>query len=101
MNTVKSSIELIGTTAIARKFGYRPSAVQKWRDESRLPRSDLAGLTKYAEAIAELSRGTEKPVTVDALLADTRAAWEAKPAGKPGVKKAPKLRPKRAEARAS
>jgi len=76
MSTVTSAIELIGLTPIARRFGYRPSAVQKWRDEGRLPMSELAGLTQYAQVIAELSESTDRPVTKEELLADTRAAWE-------------------------
>lgn len=77
MSTVKTAISLIGLSAIARRFGYRPSAIQKWRDDGRLPRSDLAGLTFYARGIAELSAKTEKPVTAEQLLTDTRLAWEA------------------------
>lgn len=76
MSTVTSAISLIGLSAVARQFGYRPSAIQKWRDDGRLPRSDLAGLTFYAKAIAELSAGTEKPVTAEQLLKDTRTSWE-------------------------
>lgn len=84
MSTVTSAIKLIGLSPIARLFGYRPSAVQKWRDDGRLPQSDLAGLTFYAAAIAALSSKTETPVTADELLADTRAAWQAKPSIKSG-----------------
>jgi len=76
VNTVKRSIELIGTTKIARRVKKRPSAVQKWRDQGRLPRTELAGLTSYAKEIAELSAETEKPVTADELLSDTRLGWE-------------------------
>lgn len=78
MSTVTSAIELIGLSPIAHRFGYRPSAIQKWRDLGRLPKSDLAGLTNYAEVIAELSEATEKPVTKEELLRDTRIAWEAR-----------------------
>lgn len=73
MSTVTSAIAHIGLTPIARRLGFRPSAVQKWRDQGRLPRTDLAGLTNYAEVIAELSDGT---VTKQQLLRDTRKAWE-------------------------
>lgn len=72
-NTVTSAIEHIGLTPIAKKFGYRPSAIQKWRDDGRLPQSDLAGLTDYAKTIAELSGGR---FTAKQLLVDTRVAWE-------------------------
>lgn len=78
MSTVTSAIERIGLSVIARRFGYRPSAVQKWRDGGRLPKTDLAGLTDYATVIAELSDATEEPVTKEELLRDTRKAWEAK-----------------------
>lgn len=99
MSTVTTAIRSIGLTAIGRKLGLYPSAIQKWRDDGRLPRSDLAGLTKYAETISQLSRSTEDPVTVDQLLSDTRRAWEAKPAGKSGGQR--KIRPKRLESRTS
>jgi len=78
MSTVTSAIGLIGLSAIAQRFGYRPSAIQKWRDRGRLPKSDLAGLTNYAEVIAELSEATDRPVTKEQLLRDTRKAWESK-----------------------
>lgn len=78
MSSVTSAIGLIGLTPIAKRFGYRPSAIQKWQRRGRLPKSDLAGLTNYAEVIAELSAATGKPVTKEQLLRDTRAAWEAK-----------------------
>jgi hypothetical protein len=77
MSTVTSAIELIGLSPIAKRLGYRPSAIQKWRDGGRLPKTDLAGLTSYAEVIAELSQDTKEPVTAEQLLRDTRAAWEA------------------------
>lgn len=75
-NTVSKAIKLIGTTKIGRRFNIRPSAAQKWGDQGCLPKSDLAGLTSYAEGIAELSRDTASPVTVEQLLADTRRTWE-------------------------
>lgn len=78
MSTVTSAIERIGLSPIARRCGYRPSAIQKWRDRGRLPKTDLAGLTNYAEVIAELSEATEEPVTKEELLRDTRMAWETK-----------------------
>ena len=101
MSTVKSAIELIGLTPVAKRFGYRPSAVQKWRDDGRLPRTDLAGITNYAAVIAELSEATESPVTVEQLLDDTRAGWKARPSGKSGVAKSKLARRKRSEARLS
>ena len=78
MSTVTSAIGLIGLTPIAKRFGYRPSAIQKWQKRGRLPKSDLAGLTNYAEVIAELSEATAEPVTKEELLRDTRTAWESK-----------------------
>lgn len=77
MNTVTRSIELIGTTKVAQRVNLYPSAVQKWRDQGRLPRTELAGLTQYAREISLLSIETGEAVTVDQLLADTRSAWEA------------------------
>jgi hypothetical protein len=80
MNTVASAIKRIGLSRIAQRFDVWPSAVQKWRDRGRLPKSELAGLTNYAEGIAELDRATKEPipVTKKELLRDTRTAWEAK-----------------------
>ena len=92
MSTVTSAIELIGLSKLAREFDYYPSAIQKWRDDGRLPRTDLAGLTNYAGVIAKLSKQTSRPVTAEQLLDDTRTAWEARPAGKPGARKAKGLR---------
>jgi len=85
MSTVKSAIRLIGLTKIARRAKVYPSAVQRWRDDGRLPRTELAGLTNYASIIAELSKEAGESVTVKQLIADTRAAWEANPAKKPGI----------------
>jgi hypothetical protein len=78
MSIVTSAIKRIGLSPIAKRLGYRPSAVQRWQDDGRLPKTDLAGLTNYAQVIAELSEGTEQPVTKEQLLRDTRTAWEAK-----------------------
>lgn len=78
MSTVTSAIERIGLSPIARRCDVWPSAVQKWRDGGCLPRTDLAGLTNYAEVIAEMSEATEAPVTKEQLLRDTRKIWEAK-----------------------
>jgi hypothetical protein len=77
VNTVTRSIELIGTTKVAQRVNLYPSAVQKWRDQGRLPITELAGLTQYAREISLLSIETGEPVTVERLLVDTRAAWEA------------------------
>lgn len=75
MSTVTSAIKRIGLSPIAKRLGYRPSAVQRWQDDGRLPKTDLAGLTNYAQVIAELSQQTDEPVTAKKLLEDTRAAW--------------------------
>jgi len=78
MSTVTSAIERIGVSRIADRCGFWPSAVQRWKDEGRLPKTDLAGLTNYALVISELSQETAEPVTVEKLLQDTRAAWAAR-----------------------
>lgn len=78
MSSVTSAIRLIGLTPIAKRFDCWPSAIQKWRDKGRLPKSELAGLTNYAEGIEELSQATAEPVTKEQLLRDTRTAWELK-----------------------
>jgi hypothetical protein len=75
-NTVASAIDHIGLTKVGNRFGIRPSAAQKWRDNGRLPQSDLSGLTKYAAGIEELSEGK---FTAERLLAETREAWERMP----------------------
>lgn len=73
MSLVKSAIEHIGLTPIAEKYGFNPSAVHKWKKQGRLPRTELMGLTHYAEALEELSRGKYKARD---LVAETRLAWE-------------------------
>lgn len=73
MSTVTSAIEHIGLTPIAKRYGYRASAIQKWRDVGALPQTELSGLTDYAAGIAELSDGE---VTKEELLRDTRAYWQ-------------------------
>jgi hypothetical protein len=70
---VASAIDHIGLTKLGNRFEIRPSAVQKWRDNCRLPQTDLSGLTAYAAGIAELSGGK---FTAEQLLAETRTAWE-------------------------
>ena len=73
MSTVASAIDHIGLSRLAARFGFYPSAVQKWRDEKRLPQTELSGLTNYAKAIEELSEGQYKAKD---LIAETRAAWK-------------------------
>jgi hypothetical protein len=72
-STVASAIDHIGLTKVGNRFGIRPSAVQKWRDNARLPQTDLSGLTEYAAGIEELSLGRYPAAK---LLAETREAWE-------------------------
>ena len=81
-NTVASAIDHIGLTKVGNRFGIRPSAVQKWRDNARLPQTDLSGLTEYAAGIEELSDGR---FSAEKLLAETREAWKRSPLrrGKP------------------
>lgn len=69
---VASAIDHIGLTKVGNRFGIGPSAVQKWRDNARLPQTDLSGLTSYAAGIEELSAGKYLAQT---LLAETREAW--------------------------
>ncbi len=71
-NPVTSAINHIGLSRLGRRLGCRPSNVQVWRDHGRLPQTDLAGLTNYAEVIAEMCDGKW---TVEQLLAATREAW--------------------------
>jgi hypothetical protein len=75
-STVTIAIQQIGLTRLSKRFGFYPSAVQKWRDRGRLPKTELAGLTNYAQVIAELSRDTDEPVTMEELLMDTRKGWQ-------------------------
>ena len=81
-SAVASAIDHIGLTKVGNRFGIRPSAVQKWRDNCRLPQTDLAGLTEYAAGIEALSEGK---FSAASLLAETREAWKRTPAkrGKP------------------
>lgn len=89
MSTVTSAIRHIGLTNLAKHFGYYPSAVQKWRDDGRLPKSDLAGLTSYADVIESLCGGK---FTAKQLLADTRESWESIQAPRPSKRRIPKMR---------
>lgn len=79
---VASAIDHIGLTPIANRFDIWPSAVQKWRDNGRLPESELSGRTEYAVGIEALSAGK---FPADRLLAETREAWKRNPLrrGKP------------------
>jgi hypothetical protein len=72
MSTVTSAIEHIGLTPIAKRFGYRPSAIQKWRDVGALPQTELSGMTDYASEIADMTDGE---YTKDQLIHDTRVYW--------------------------
>lgn len=74
-NPVTSAIKHIGLTNIAKRLGFYPSAIQKWRDDGHLPQSEIAGLTNYAEVIADLSDGRW---SAEQLLEATRAAWVSK-----------------------
>lgn len=74
-NSVTSAIKHIGLTPIAKRLGFFPSAIQKWRDDGRLPQSELSGLTNYADVIAELSDGR---YSSQQLMDATRAAWVSK-----------------------
>lgn len=86
MDKVSSILEEIGISRIAKKIGVRPSAVCRWRDEERLPLSDLTGFTNYSETIAAIVGNPEISVT---LRFKTREAWERRPprTGKKQAKK--------------
>lgn len=71
-NPVTSAIKHIGLSPIARRLGYQPSAIQRWRDDGRLPKTDLAGLTTYAVTIEEMCDGKW---TAEQLLGATRDSW--------------------------
>lgn len=71
-NAVSTAIAHIGLKPVADAAGLWPSAISKWKQQGRLPRSELAGLTNYALMIETLSGGAFKR---EDLLACTRAAW--------------------------
>lgn len=73
MSTVKSAIDHIGPAKLAERLDFYPSAITKWRKASRLPRTELAGLTNYAEIMEEMSGGK---FTASALIEDTRRQWK-------------------------
>lgn len=81
MSTVSSAIRHIGLTPLANRLGFRPSAIFKWQDSNRLPQSELAGTTNYAEVIEEM---TEGKYTAEQLIAATREMWRATPPRKRG-----------------
>lgn len=71
-NPVTSAINHIGLSRLGRRLGCRPSNVQVWRDNGRLPQTDLAGLTSYAVTIEEMC---DRKWTAEQLLEATRDAW--------------------------
>jgi hypothetical protein len=71
MSLTATAIDHIGLKPLAERFGVRLSAVHKWKKQG-LPKSELAGLTAYAQAIEELSQG--KYLAAD-LLEETRRQW--------------------------
>lgn len=73
MSFVKDAINHIGLKPIADRYGFKPSAVHKWKAQERLPRTELAGLTNYAQGIEELSEGRFRARD---LIAETRVAWQ-------------------------
>jgi hypothetical protein len=73
MSLVTSAIDHIGLRPIADRYGFRLSAVHKWKTQGRLPRTELAGLTDYAKALEELSEGKFR---ASDLIAETRVAWQ-------------------------
>lgn len=90
MSLVTSAIDHIGLKPIADRYGFRLSAVHKWKKQGRLPRTELAGLTQYAEGIEKLSAG--KYSAAD-LLAETRAAWQRRTAKAVQAKRQGERRP--------
>lgn len=81
MKLVTRAIKEIGLAPIAARHGIHPSAVIKWKQQGRLPRTDLAGLTNYAKTIEELSEGRYPAAD---LLDETRSEWKihGKPSGR-------------------
>jgi hypothetical protein len=87
---VASAIQAIGLTKLGDRLNFWPSAIQKWRDDDRLPATELSGLTNYAPVIAEMAeaaRTAKKPIkgerfTAEKLIEATRANWQMKIAKK-------------------
>lgn len=75
MGYVYSAIKHIGLTKLGDRLNYWPSAIQKWRDDDRLPRTELMGVTNYAEVIEEMSGGEFK---AKKLIEHTRSRWRGK-----------------------
>lgn len=88
MTLVARAIAHIGLNPLARRYGYAKSAIHRWKKSGRLPQSELCGLTDYAMAIEELSKGLFKR---EDLLSETRAAWARNPRqrGRAGGKSLP------------
>lgn len=72
---VASAIDHIGLTKLGDRLNYWPSAIQKWRDDDRLPRTELMGITNYAEVIQEMTEGKYK---AKKLIEHTRSKWREK-----------------------
>lgn len=73
MSKVTAAINHVGISAVARRVGYRPSAVQHWRDEGCLPMTDLAGLTQYASIIAQMSH---QKFSTEELIDASYVRWQ-------------------------
>ena len=56
-NMVSKAINEIGSCVLARAVRCSPTAVYKWRNQGRLPRTEWTGETNYAAEIERLSDG--------------------------------------------
>lgn len=75
MGYVYSAIEHIGLTKLGDRLNYWPSAIQKWQKADRLPRTELMGITNYAEVIEEMTEGKFK---AKKLKEHTLKQWQEK-----------------------
>lgn len=74
MNLIKRAIKQVGgLSAMGRFCGVQYTAVRRWRDNNRLPRTELTGETNYA---ADIEHATHGRITREQLLEQTRIAWK-------------------------
>lgn len=73
MNPIRKAIKLLGgLSATGRVCKVNYAAVRRWRDNGRLPRTELTGETEYARAIA---KAVAQQVSVRMLLEQTRKSF--------------------------
>ena len=82
-NPIVKIIEEAGVMTVARATGVTRAAVEKWRQDERLPRTEATGETHFSAALAKLSKGR---YTASRIIKFSSAQWRAKPYCRTGPK---------------